>query len=312
MSRFHLTSTSRALYRVFIAPNLAFTHHPALYLTPSVLPKPPPLVPQNPRRTLHYKRKPAQRHALTDYYTFDNAISGSHVNLVDADGVFHPNVPIATALRKYNRVTHHLLLVDPGTVDEFGISDPEDLPTCKVISKIELRNQFQKKVELKQREETGKLGTAGDAKKLELNWAIAGGDLAHRLSKLQDFLREGRKVDVTLGPKRRGKEATREEADAVLKAVRDAVLDCKGAGETKEPDGAVGGVMTLFFEGKDLSEKKPEKVKEVSDEPVRSKFREKFERKMREEEEMKRIQMEQRSRERPPRRSPRAFPRTFR
>lgn len=310
MSRFHFASTSRALYRVFVAPNLApshraFVHAPLSITGASVLPF------QGQTRSVYYRRKPAQRHSLTDYYTFDNAINASHVNLVDENGVFHTNVPILSALKKYNRVTHHLLLVDPGTVDEFGTSDPADLPTCKVTSKIDLRNQFQKKVELKQREETGKLGTAGDAKKLELNWAIAGGDLTHRLSKLQDFLLEGRKVDVTLGPKRRGKEATRDEATAVLKAIRDAVLDCKGAGETKEPDGVVGGVMTLFFEGKDLSEKKPaEKVKEISEEPVKSKFREKFERKQKEEEEKKRTQMEQRARERPP--PPRRFPRAFR
>ena len=307
MSRLHLSSTSRALYRVFVAPNLP-PYYPVLFRASLHSPQATPLLPQIHKRTLYYRKKPVQRHALTDYYTFDNAIEASHVNLVDEDGVFHTNVPILNALRKYNRVTHHLLLVDPGTVDEFGVSDPDDLPTCKVTSKIDLRNQFQKKVDLKQREESGKLGTGGDGKKLELNWAIAGGDLTHRLAKLQDFLREGRKVDVTLGPKRRGKEATKDEADAVLKAVRDAVLDCKGASETKDPDGVVGGVMTLFFEGKDLSEKKPEKVKEISEEPVRSKFREKFERKMREEEETKQLQREERMRNKAPmRRAPRAF-----
>ncbi|KAF2686866.1 hypothetical protein K458DRAFT_476577 [Lentithecium fluviatile CBS 122367] len=277
MSRYHLTSTSRALYRVFVAPTL-HTTHPAIFRPPIRLVT--PLIPVIPRRTIYYK-KVAQRHTLTDHYTFDDAIEASHVNLVDERGIFLNNMPIEQALKNYNRTTHHLLLVAPGTVDEFGISDPEDMPICKIVSKIDLRKQFAKKLELKAREESGRLGTAGDAKKLELNWAIAGGDLAHRLSKLQNFLREGRKVEVTLAPKHnkyRGREASSEECDKVLKAIRDAVLDCRGASEPKEPDGVSGGVMTLFFQGRDLSEKKVEEVKEITEEPVKSKARRERER----------------------------------
>jgi translation initiation factor IF-3 len=305
MSRYHLNSVSRALYRVFVAPHPT-TLHPVSSGIPADPSRFAPCI-QTPIRSLHYKRTPAQRHTLADHYTVDNAIEASHINLVNEKGIYYANVSINDALRSYNRVTHHLLLVKPGTVDEFGTSDPEDLPTCRIVTKLDLRRQLQKKIELKLREETGKVGSSADAKTLELNWAIASGDLIHRLSKLQSFLKEGRKVDVTLGPKRRGKEATRDECDKVLKAVRDAVLDCKGASETKDPDGMVGGVMTLFFEGKDLSEKKPEQVKEAPDGPIRSKFREKLERKQKEEEEKRRLEYEQRMRERAPKRLVRGY-----
>jgi translation initiation factor IF-3 len=301
MSRFPLTSTSRALYRVFVAPNLA-PSHPVLHRAPPHLTRLPPVFPQIHKRAISYKKKaPTRNYDAKEFYTLDNDIEGSDVNLVDADGVFHPNVTLADALRKYNRVTHHLLLVSPGTVDEFGISDPNDLPTCKVVTKINLRDNFQKKVELKRREEAAALGVTVDAKKLELNWAIAGGDLAHRLARLREFLMEGKKVEVTFSAKgkRRGKQAAPEEAEAVLEAVKEAVAECPGAKEFQAADGNVGGLMTLFFEGKDLSEK-PEKaeaavVQENLNAPVvKSKFKEKLERKQKEEEENKRKQMEQR------------------
>jgi translation initiation factor IF-3 len=94
-------------------------------------------------------------------------------------------------------------------------------------------------------------------KNLELNWAIAGGDLKHRLERLKEFLREGRKVEILLGPKKRGKKATEQEANAVIKAVRDAAGECKGASEVKA-EGTVGAVMTVVFEGRKIEEKKEE------------------------------------------------------
>ena len=86
-------------------------------------------------------------------------------------------------------------------------------------------------------------------KNLELNWGIDGNDLSHRLGKMKDFLREGRKVTLLLGPKRWRRVATPEECNRVLEKVRAAVDECKGARDVKEAEGKVGGVMTLTFMG---------------------------------------------------------------
>lgn len=252
MSRYHLTATSRALYRVFIAPNLS-AKSPLLGQRPSILAHSPAVVPQTPIRYKTYKKSErAGRNALSDQYTLDGAINASHINLIDESGAFQPNFP--TQRVSYNRVTHHLVLLQPGRVDEFGRSDPDHLPTCKIMSKMDLRAQHQKKLDIERRKAKGQAGSGPSPKNLELNWAIASGDLKHRLEKLKGFLREGRKVEVLLGPKKRGRKATDEESKAVLKAVKDAVHECKGAGEAKEPTGVVGGVMTLVFEGRKLEE----------------------------------------------------------
>ena len=259
MSRYHLTSTSRALYRVFVAPNLvprpqiSIQHAPACQRAP--------FLPITSVRTKMGSRKPpAKRQAISDLYTFDRAIHAEHINLIDLNGDFHPNIPMDQATRKINRVTHHILLVSDGKVDEFGRQDPNQLPTCKVISKMDLRNQYNRKIDLQRKAERGPV-----LKNLELNWAIAEGDLKHRLEKLKEFLRDGRKVEVVFGPKRRGKKATDEEIKNVLKAVEEAALDCKGTGEVKR-EGVRGGVYTIVYQGTSFGQEKVRKQDEDEDE----------------------------------------------
>lgn len=260
MSRYHLTTTSRALYRVFVAPNLA----PRLSIPNQYAPtlrRNVPLLPITPVRTKigGPRKKPAKRQALSDMYTFDNAIQAEVINLIDEDGTFVPNVHYDDAMRRVNRVTHHLLLISEGRTNEFGEQDPNYPPTCKIISKMDLRNQYNKKIEIARKFEKGP-----SSKNLELNWAIAGGDLKHRLEKFKGFLKEGKKVEVLLGPKRRGKKATEAEAQNVLQAITDAVADCKGAGEMKR-EGVLGGVMTIVFMGTKLKDEKSEKAQDTEE-----------------------------------------------
>jgi translation initiation factor IF-3 len=257
----HISGTSRALYRVFIAPNLRTSttipllYAPAFASPPNTL-STPSLGPLTSIRSKKYT-KDTRRHALSDYYVIDAAIDAEVINLVDPDGTYHKYVPLDEALRSFNKVTHHLVQMTPGKVDEAGNPDPDNLPTCRVISKIDLRAQHERKVEAMRRQETGRSGTGPTPKALELNWAIAPGDLKHRLESLKRFLREGRKVEVLLGPKKKGKQASQEEAEMIMKTVREAVGECKGK-EVKS-EGQVGGVVTVVFEGNKV-EKEEKKV----------------------------------------------------
>ncbi|KAF2748837.1 hypothetical protein M011DRAFT_399859 [Sporormia fimetaria CBS 119925] len=256
MPPFHLSSTSRALYRVFIAPALPL-RTPTFYPNPQTLQLPSRTFTQTALRAKAF-RKDTARHALQDHYTLDTAIQGSHINYVDLTGRFHKYIPLSDALTSFDRSTHHLLLVSAGRVDESGLTDPAHPPVCKVVSKIELRQQHGKKMDLQRRQAKG-LGAGPAQKHLELNWAIAPGDLSHRLEKMKGFLREGRKVEVLLGPKRRGKVASERECEEVLRKLREAVAECKGSVEYKAPEGTVGGVMTLVYLGRRV-EKEKEKV----------------------------------------------------
>lgn len=253
----HISSTSRALYRVFVLPNLRTTSNgipiqfaPAFaptYGPPSIPIASPAAHPHTQVRHKSYARKDTRRHALSDYYTIDNAIQAPRVNFVDTQGRFFEDVATLDALGSFNRTTHHLVQVTPGKVDEHGDPDPAHPPVCRVVSKMDLRAQHERKLDAARKQAKGVTGPP--QKNLELNWAIGGGDLKHRLNKLQEFLLEGRRVEVLLGPKKKGRKATPEEANAVYKAVLGAVDECKGAKEVKR-EGTVGAVLTLIFEGK--------------------------------------------------------------
>ncbi|KAH6625232.1 hypothetical protein C7974DRAFT_395685 [Boeremia exigua] len=269
----HISSTSRALYRVFVLPNLrASSNGIPVQFAPAFAPTfGPPSIPINAHplhqhqvRSKSYSKKDTRRHALSDYFTIDNAITAPRVNLVDANGVFTQDVAISNALRSYNKVTHHLVEVSPGQVDEYGEHDPAHPPVCRVVSKIDLREQHERKVDAARKQA---LATTGPPQKnLELNWAIGPGDLKHRLNKLQQFLREGRRVELLLGPKKKGKKATPEEASAAFNAISEAVEECVGAKEVKR-EGEVGAVMIIVFEGKKVEEKgKAEEVGEKQSE----------------------------------------------
>ncbi|KAF1938439.1 hypothetical protein EJ02DRAFT_457896 [Clathrospora elynae] len=254
----HISGTSRALYRVFIAPNLRTTTSIPLLYAPAFAPSFPSSVSTpslTSRTTIRTKKytKDTRRHALSDYYVLDSAIAADAVNLVDEDGRFHNGVPLNEALAGFNKTTHHLVQMTPGKVDEYGRADPDNLPTCRVISKMDLRAQHQRKLETLRRQAKGQ-GAGPTPKSLELNWAIATGDLKHRLENMKKFLREGRKVEIMLGPKKKGKKASAEEAEAVLKTLREAVAECKGAWEVKS-EGQVGEVMTVVFEGRKIEKK---------------------------------------------------------
>ncbi|KAF9692911.1 hypothetical protein EKO04_009067 [Ascochyta lentis] len=256
----HISSTSRALYRVFVAPNLRTTANGipiqfAPAFAPTFGPPSATVTPlhQTQVRTKTFVKKDTRRHALSDYFTIDGAITAPRVNFVDASGKFFEDVATLDALSSFNKVTHHLVQVTPGKVDEYGEQDPDHPPVCRVVSKIDLRAQHERKVDAARKQAKGTTGPP--QKNLELNWAIGGGDLKHRLNKLQEFLLEGRKVEVLLGPKKKGRKATPEEADAVLKAVEGAVGACKGAKEVKR-EGVVGAVLTIVLEGKKVEEKR--------------------------------------------------------
>ena len=86
-------------------------------------------------------------------------------------------------------------------------------------------------------------------KTLELNWAIDANDLGHRLKKMEDFLSEGRKVEIVLARKKQGRKATVEECEDVLRRIKETVEAVKGAKETQALEGKLGGVATLSLEG---------------------------------------------------------------
>lgn len=143
-------------------------------------------------------------------------------------------------LRRLNQTTHRLIQFD---------TEHEGLPVCKIVSK---KDEYEKAKRLKEasKERKKTLGAVQSLKTLELNWAMDPNDLGHRLDKIVEFLTEGKRVEIILASKKRGRKATPEECEEVLRKIRKAVDGVNGAKEAKEMEGKIGGFATLFFIGR--------------------------------------------------------------
>lgn len=132
----------------------------------------------------------------------------------------------------------------PGPLDRAA---SEFIPPCRIIDKVEEFKVAQEKRQAKKLERKSKAG-AEFAKSLELNWAIDHNDLGHRLKRLQEFLEEGRRVEILLATKKKGRKATSEECNNVMERITKTVEDVKGARELRPMEGKLGAVVTLAYQ----------------------------------------------------------------
>ncbi|MCJ1363538.1 hypothetical protein MMC16_002645 [Acarospora aff. strigata] len=165
----------------------------------------------------------------------DANIQAREVRVVDENNTLKPPAPLLEVLKSFDRKLYTLVQVSP--------TEEGKIPVCKIFEKKALREAERAKAKAKK-------DPATLVKQLELNWAISPNDLGHRLNKMVEFLEQGKRVEVILAGKRKGRKATEEEAVNVLKSVRARVTKTEGAREWKDMEGKVSEQVTLFFEGK--------------------------------------------------------------
>lgn len=174
----------------------------------------------------------------------DDEITSRHVVIEETvDGEVHLSEEklLSTVLADLDRKTHSLHVIKAPDPD-----DPEapPLPICRIINKKEEADRQRQEKELKKK-------TAGPKEKeLEINWAITKHDLDTKLRRLQDFLAKSYRVKLLLAQKSRAKaKATKEEADALVDQVVEAITGVPGAKEWRGREGHVLKTMRLFVEG---------------------------------------------------------------
>jgi len=180
---------------------------------------------------------------------YDEEITDRYIALVTLDGEHQPRVALDTVLRQLDRNAEHLVQLSPAN------ASAGTLAICRIFTKAGLREMqcLKNKAvkEAKKKVVTNKI--------LEVNWAIADGDLGNKATQLENFLREGRRVEVLLARKKRARVATGEECQKVLKRIRDVIKAVPGAKEEKT-EGKMGEKMSLVFENRKMKE--PEQGKE--------------------------------------------------
>ena len=255
-----LTGPAQALYRVFVLPTLSTpVRIPRTPLPPQCLQQ--PQIPQRPfsQTAIHpaKTRAPEQR-----THKWNDEITSAVIYLVDPQtNDLSPIQTRADVMSRTNLDTHRLVQV--GTQpDPWDPEGSEPIPICKVQDK---KATYQAEKARKQNAKESKKASAAalTVKTLELNWAIDGNDLGHRLELLRGFLAQGRKVEVVLAAKKAGKgrKASKEECEAVLTRIMEVVGEVPGAKEAKAMEGGLGGFCTLTLQGKAQTQREIEAQK---------------------------------------------------
>ncbi|KAI9837259.1 MAG: hypothetical protein M1819_000333 [Sarea resinae] len=226
----HISSAAEALYKVVVhsierpRPSICSVSRPLQYPCSN-------FQSYFPRSTQRRNYVQPQRPPVND------EIEAREIHIVDDSGTFHPVTPLKDALRSFDHKTYQLVQVAPPEADR--------APVCRIISKARFRESLRKQSKAKTK------APSSSSKQLELNWAIDPNDLGHRLDKMQQFLEQGRRVEIILASKKKGKgrRASPEEAEAVLKQIKERAMAVEGTKELKSMEGKILGLVTLYFEG---------------------------------------------------------------
>ncbi|KAF2161020.1 hypothetical protein M409DRAFT_70091 [Zasmidium cellare ATCC 36951] len=242
----HTSPAAQALYHVFIAPALSKPR-----TTQHLLP------PHNHIRRFTTTPLLRAKTRAPELRTqkWDAEITARQIYLVDPvtnilrdpeTGALPPPRTRYDVLNSIDTKTHRLVQLEP---DEPG--NRNFMPVCKIVDKKESYDAEKRKAKAaKTAKKLSARSSEMGMKTVELNWAIDANDLGHRVEKMKGFLTEGRRVEVVLASKKRGRKASLEECEGVLGRLRAAVESVEGAREVEGLKGKVGGFATMVVLGR--------------------------------------------------------------
>jgi translation initiation factor IF-3 len=232
--RTHTTSSMRALYRVFVQPALSTRTRPIIQ---TLNPPTTRAFSITPLRAAAGKRLPEKRKHM-----WDEEIPARRIQIVDPEtDSLQPPVRLRDILSTLDRKGFRIVCV---TQPPTGDWTEEWIPVCKIEDKKAAYEAEKEKKKVKQQ----KMAAEG-TKTLELNWAIDANDLGHRMKRMQDFLGQGKKVEIILARKKGGRRATPDECEELLQKINEAAETVKGTKEVKKFEGKLAGMGNLMYEG---------------------------------------------------------------
>jgi translation initiation factor IF-3 len=165
------------------------------------------------------------------------------VQMVQGDGKLGPVQRLMSVLQNINSEEEHLVQVSP----------PDGQRQTAVVKIFKRADLIRQKVERKKAVQKQQKSLKDRApKQMELNWAIGSHDLDIKLGQLENFLEKGKTVEIILAAKRKQRKAELEEGEAVLKKIRERLVNID-AREIKPLDGQVlkQAILTVRKKGVD-------------------------------------------------------------
>lgn len=174
-----------------------------------------------------------------DGFVLDDNIETQYVQVKQDDGVLSEPQLLQRLLRSIDRNSQVISqIVSRGPSSDAAI--------VEVTSKDNLiKRTVEREKQIREQQRNTK---ASKPKQLELNWAIGENDLNIKLRAMEAFLEKGKKVEIMLASRKRQKRASPDEAQLLLKNVRDRINDI-GAREAKH-EGQLLKHTTLTVEKK--------------------------------------------------------------
>ncbi|EXJ79472.1 hypothetical protein A1O1_08736 [Capronia coronata CBS 617.96] len=161
-------------------------------------------------------------------FPLDEKIDTHQVRVKTPDGKISSPVDLRRVLNSLDRTTSHVLqLSKPG---EHDLAIVQVVQRSDLIKQIKDKEAAQRRVQHAQKEKR--------PKQIEVNWAISNNDLQLKLKQMEDFLRKGKKVEILLASKRRQRKASTEEAETLLKTLKEKIQEV-GAVEIAPMEGAL-------------------------------------------------------------------------
>ncbi|KAI4148867.1 MAG: hypothetical protein LQ340_004899 [Diploschistes diacapsis] len=178
----------------------------------------------------------------------DEEIQSRQIRIVQEGGGISEPQDTRRVLRSIDRKEHFLVQVAP--------SEKDEIPVCKIMDKKSVFEREREKHRVNKSAEHG-------SKTIELSWRMAEGDFNHRMKALEQFLAQGRKVEILIAPKRKKHIIPEPEAALFLSKLRARFEEIPGLKETQPLSGDVGKLVTLHVESPENVETrikaKPEK-----------------------------------------------------
>ncbi|KAI9671480.1 MAG: hypothetical protein M1831_004389 [Alyxoria varia] len=195
-------------------------------------------------RFLHRYRKPTGQdpNIVSPFadpkYPLDEAIKSRLVHLVSPNGEFRSNLDLHSLISRADKQSgRRERFVRQVHVDRDGV------PVVKFVSRKELQESAQLHAKVRSSTKAG----GENLKELELSWAIDEGDLPYRLRKVEEWLREGKNVQVALFRKRRGNQADENESQKLVDSIVSAASAVGASLEGNAIEGSLGGDAVLRF-----------------------------------------------------------------